>query len=82
MHNAVTKKLVILRIYIYLGYKRQLEMAHHLPSSDKNKNEEIWKTVVDEVISCVLDGTPSDAVLAYYLGKSVESNYQVRHDRQ
>ena len=76
------KKLVILRIYIYLGYKRQLEMAQYPPSSDKNKNEEIWKTVVDEVISCVLDGTPSDAVLAYYLGKSVESKYRVRHDRQ
>ena len=57
-------------------------MAHHLPSSDKTKSEEIWKTVVDEVISCVLDGTPSDAVLAYYLGKSVESKYRVRHDRQ
>ena len=80
--DAVTKKLVILRIYIYLGYKRQLEMAQYPPSSDKNKNEEIWKTVVDEVISCVLDDTPSEAVLAHYLGKSVESKYRVRHDRQ
>ena len=35
------QKLVILRIYIYLGYKRQLEMAQYPPSSDKNKNEEI-----------------------------------------
>ena len=82
MHITVTKKFVILRIHIYLGYKRQLEMAHHLPSSDKNKNEEIWKTVVDEVISCVLDDTPSEAVLAHYLGKSVENKYQVCHDRQ
>ena len=57
-------------------------MAHHLPSPDKNKSEEIWKTVVDEVISCVLDDTPSEAVLAHYLGKSVESKYRVCHDRQ
>ena len=52
-------------------------MAHHLPSPDKNKSEEIWKTVVDEVISCVLDDTPSEAVLAHYLGKSVENKYRV-----
>ena len=57
-------------------------MAHHLPSSDKTKNDEIWKTVVDEVISCVSDNSPSEAVLAHYLGKHVESKYQVRHDRQ
>ena len=57
-------------------------MAHYLPSSDKNKNGKIWKTVVDEVISCVLDDTPSEAVLAHYLGKSVESKYRVCHDRQ
>ena len=57
-------------------------MAHHLPSSDKTKNDEIWKTVVDEVISCVLDDSPSDAVLAHYLGKSVENKYRVGNDRQ
>ena len=57
-------------------------MAQHVPSSDKTKNEEIWNTVVDEVISCVLDDTPSEAVLAHYLGKSVESKYRVCHDRQ
>ena len=57
-------------------------MAQHLPSSDKTKNEEIWETVVDEVISCVLDDYPSEAVLAHYLGQHVESKYRVRHDRQ
>ena len=57
-------------------------MAHHLPSSDKYKKDAIWKTVVDEVISCVLDDSPSEAVLANYLGKHVESKYRVRHDKQ
>ena len=57
-------------------------MAHYLPFSEKKKNDEIWKTVVDEVISCVLDDTPSEAVLALYLGKHVESKYRVRRGRQ
>ena len=39
--------------------------------------EEIWKAIMNETISCVLDDSPNDAILASYLGKGVENKYRV-----
>ena len=39
--------------------------------------EEIWKQIVNQTISCVLDDSPNDAILASYLGKGVENKYRV-----
>ena len=39
--------------------------------------EGIWKDIVNVTISCVLDNSPNDAVLASYLGKGVENKYRV-----
>ena len=45
--------------------------------ASSNNVEEIWKQIVSETISCVLDDSPNDAILASYLGKGVENKYQV-----
>ena len=50
-----------------------------MASSDKV--EEIWKTVVNETITCVLDDSPNDANLASYLGRGVENKYRVANDK-
>ena len=50
-------------------------MAQCLPSSV----EEIWKIIVDEVTKCVLDDSPSDEILAHYLGKDIENSYKVTY---
>ena len=50
-------------------------MAQRLPLSV----EDVWKSIVDEVIECVRDDSPADTVLANYLGKHVENTYRVRH---
>ena len=50
-------------------------MARGISSSEEY--EEIWKKIVNEVISCVLDDSPSDEILAHYLGKDIENNYRV-----
>ena len=50
-------------------------MARQISSSEEYK--EIWKKIVDEVISCVLDDSPSDEILANYLGKDIENSYRV-----
>ena len=50
-------------------------MAQRLPSSA----EEVWRTIVDLVISCVLDDSPNDELLASYLGRHVENNHRVSH---
>ena len=52
-------------------------MAYSQTASDEI--EEGWKIVVDKVIACVLNNRPNDQVLASYLGKDVENNYQVHH---
>ena len=52
-------------------------MAYSQAASDEI--EEGWKIVVDRVIACVLNNRPNDQVLASYLGKFVENNYQVHH---
>ena len=36
-----------------------------------------WKVVTDKVIDCVLDDSPSDEILAQYLGKHVQNEYRV-----
>ena len=46
-----------------------------MASSDKV--EEIWKKIVNEAITCVLDDSPNDANLASYLGRGVENKYRV-----
>ena len=42
-----------------------------------DKVEEIWETIVNETITCVLDDSPNDGNLASYLGKGVENKYRV-----
>ena len=37
-----------------------------------------WKVVTDKVIDCVLDDSPSDEILAQYLGKDVQNEYRVQ----
>ena len=37
--------------------------------------EDLWETIRDAVHTCVLDGTPSDKVLAQYL--KVDRKYEV-----
>ena len=41
--------------------------------------KETWKNVVEEVISCVLDNSPSDEILAMYLGSDIANKYRVCH---
>ena len=50
-------------------------MAEDTTSSDEI--EEIWATVVEKDISCVEDDSPSETVLAHYLGRRVENKYRV-----
>ena len=45
--------------------------------ASSNNVEEIWKQIVSETISCVLDDSPNDAILASYLGKGVANKYRV-----
>ena len=52
-------------------------MARGIPSPEEYK--EIWKKTVEEVISCVLDDSPSDEILAHYLGKDIENSYKVTY---
>ena len=44
-----------------------------------DENKETWKHVVEEVISCVLDNSPSDEILAMYLGSDIANKYRVCH---
>ena len=53
----------------------QFQPLHEMATSDKV--EKIWKMIVNETISCVLDDSPNDANLASYLGKGVENKYRV-----
>ena len=39
--------------------------------------DEQWKEITNKVIDCVLETSPSDKTLAYYLGKDVQNEYQV-----
>ena len=48
-------------------------MAQRLPLSA----EEVWKTIVDLVIPCVLDDSPNEELLASYLGRHVENTHRV-----
>ena len=41
----------------------------------KETEEDLWETIRDVVHTCVLDGTPSDKVLAQYL--KVDRKYEV-----
>ena len=45
--------------------------------ASSNNVEEVWKKIVNETISCVLDDSPNDSILASYLGKGVENKYRV-----
>ena len=45
--------------------------------ASSNNVEAIWKKIVNDTISCVLDDSPNDAILASYLGKGVENKYRV-----
>ena len=40
--------------------------------------DEQWKEITNKVIDCVLETSPSDKTLAYYLGKDVQNDYQVQ----
>ena len=51
-------------------------MAFQMANGSDNV-EEIWKTIVNETITCVLDDSPNDANLASYLGRGVENKYRV-----
>ena len=42
-----------------------------------NQTEEQWKEIVNKVIDCVLETSPSAKILAYYLGRDVQNEYQV-----
>ena len=53
----------------------QLQPYDKMATSDNV--EEVWKAILNETISCVLDDSPNDAILASYLGKGVENKYRV-----
>ena len=54
-------------------------MGHNQTRSDEI--DEIWDTVNDTVIQCVEENSPSDEMLARYLGKDVANQYRVCHIR-